>query len=128
LAFAAGVLTCLLAVVHLLPPLVRAECAEAVHTYGEYMRPEVATRVVVIDRHGEDRQGQGTHAPRRVRTPVRSRDLQVPSRRVDVSQQAIANAGGGVAESFDTKGAAAILQQVYEQNVQLREQLSRRNA
>jgi len=115
LSFTVGVGASLLVVSQMLPALVRRHCAETVREYMEFAHKESEVRVVMIDRADVRADQSHTLTPRR-RAPVVVEQSKPAERRVDRPQ-------GQPVPSPSSDEMQAILAHVYEQNVQLRDQL-----
>lgn len=114
LSFAVGVAACLLVVRTMLPTLVRAHCAEIVRDYFDRSKQESGVKVVVIDREAQTRVPAASGAP--IHTTVAGRHMRVDeASSVPAPHRVTAAPNGAEMQS--------ILGHVYEQNVQLRDQL-----
>jgi hypothetical protein len=120
LSFAVGVGACLLVVSQMLPALVRSHCAEIVRDYMEFVHMDSDVRVVVIDR--ESISGGAPHgvAPRR-RAAVQASES-------DTSQLRVDRAGPQTVPAPSGAEMQSVLSHIYEQNVQLRNQLRSQSA
>ncbi|MBI2479195.1 MAG: hypothetical protein HYV60_11345 [Planctomycetia bacterium] len=128
LSFAVGFGVCLLLVHYMLPALVHVQCIEIVREYLDYARRESDIRVVVLDRESQE----PLQRPRRVAT--RAAEVSTASSyesqhhfRVDQPEPPASYAPVAPAKlrSDDTPGS--MLSQIYEQNLQLRDQLRKQS-
>jgi hypothetical protein len=123
LGFLAGVSVCVLLAIMVLPAVVRSQCADTVRLYHEFLRPQTTSPVIVIERDGESvRPAAASRSGRRVRLPTRT-GAAVDSRHGVDAPRTVLNSAAGNPEQCTEE--ASMLQRVYEQNAQLREQLAR---
>ena len=129
LCFAVGFGACLLIVHCMLPALVHAQCIEIVREYVEHARREPDVHVVVLDRDGH----RVAQRPRRVATrsakPVSKLTADVPHhRRVDQpSPSSSYTSSRPTNKQCEEQEPGSMLSQIYEQNLQLRDQLRKQS-
>jgi hypothetical protein len=128
LCFAVGFGACLLVVHYMLPSLVHAQCIEIVREYLDYTRRESDIRVVVLDRDSHEPRQR----PRRVAAPT---DEEVaassyesqPYLRVDTPKTSSNYAPAMPTTTHSEETPSAMLSQIYEQNLHLRDQLRKQS-
>jgi hypothetical protein len=128
MCFAVGFGACLLVVHYMLPSLVHAQCVEIVREYLDHTRREADIRVVVLDRDSHE----PLQRQRRVAAPT-NEEVAAPNYesqqylRVDKPKTSSNYVPTMPTTTHSEEAPNAVLSQVYEQNLHLRDQLRKQS-